>query len=114
MNRSKMGKAAREKGKRRERWLVKELKELGIEAWRTGQYRAKIGESPDVTTNGRLSFEVKDRKSLSVFPAVEKMLAEADQFDIPIFLWYNPKYRRAVAVVDWADMKRLLDETNHT
>ncbi|MHA1952161.1 MAG: hypothetical protein ACW987_20145 [Candidatus Thorarchaeota archaeon] len=105
-----MGKAAREKGKRRERWLVKELKKIGIEAWRTGQYRAKIGESPDVTTNGRLSFEVKDRKSLSVFPAMEKMLVEADQFDIPVMVWYNPRYHRTVAVVDWDDMKRLLSD----
>ena len=111
MDRSKMGKAARDKGKRRERWLVKQLANIGIPAFRTGQYKAKRGMSADVECEKHgFSFEVKDRKSLSVFPAVEKMLNESDPFDISILTWYNPKYRRMVAIVDWLDMVRLLED----
>lgn len=111
MDRSKMGKAARDKGKRRERWLVKQLADVGIEAYRTGQYKAKRGVSPDVACDGeRYTFEVKDRKSLSIFPMVKQMLDESEPFDIPIAVWYNPNYREAVAVLDWYDFKRLLGD----
>ena len=110
MDRSKMGKAARDKGKYRERWLVKQLAHVNIEAWRTGQYRAKKGDSPDVDTETRFKFDAKDRKAMSVFPAMEKFLGECDQFDIPIIVWYNPKYKRTVAIVDWRDMQGLLGE----
>lgn len=108
-----MGKAEREKGKRRERWLVKELKGIGLDAVRSGQYAARPGISSDVyCTDSRFTFESKDRKALGVFPAVDKMLSEADPFDWPILVWYNPKYRRAVAVVAWGDMKRIIEECN--
>lgn len=110
MNRSKMGKANRNKGKYRERWLVKQLKSIGMVAWRTGQFRAKKGDSPDVDTESRFKFDAKDRKSMSVFPAMEKFLGECDQFDIPIIVWYNPRYKRTVAIVDWLDFKRLLGD----
>ncbi len=103
-----MGKAEREKGKRRERWLVKELAKVDIDAYRVGQYRAKRGDADVECNSHTFAFEVKDRRRLSVFPTMQQHSEEVGAVDIPVVVWYNPIHRKAVAILNWDEFAEML------
>lgn len=60
MDKAKIGKASREKGKRGEREVAKIFRDVGyVEARRTSQYCGRTGDASDVTGVPGLHLEVK-------------------------------------------------------
>lgn len=80
-----MGKTSREKGKRGERELAKELKSvLGIDA-RRGQQHSGSPDSPDVITSlPGVHFECKRVEQLRLYPSLEQASSDSGDDQIPI------------------------------
>lgn len=77
-----MGKASREKGKRGEREFAKFLREHGVEARRGVQFQGGP-DSPDVTSDDGIHWEVKRTEALSVYKAMQQAISEAPEEKIP-------------------------------
>lgn len=79
-----MGKTSREKGKRGERELAKELQKLGIDARRGMQFSGSP-DSPDVVTSIKgIHIECKRVEKLQLYPSLAQAASDAGDDKIPI------------------------------
>lgn len=79
MDRAKLGKYAKEKGKRGEREVANILKDYGFKARRTAQYCGKTGDASDVVGIDGFHVEVKYVEKLNIWQAVKQAERDADQ-----------------------------------
>jgi len=95
------GKKSKEKGKRGERELAKELSELlGVDA-RRGQQFAGSPESPDVVGIPGIHVECKRTEKFSLYDSLEQAIDDAGD-DIPVVM--HRRNRK-----DWVIVARLDD-----
>lgn len=78
-----MGKMQREKGKRGERELAKELRELGFNECKRGQQFSGI-EGEDVVGIEGVHIECKRTETLRLYEALDQAIRDADGKKIPI------------------------------
>lgn len=90
MDKAKIGKASREKGKRGEREVAKIFREAGYpEARRTSQYCGKTGDASDVTGVPGLHLEVKFVEKEAVrswYGQAVRDAEAADRGDVPVVI----------------------------
>lgn len=88
MDKTKIGKASREKGKRGEREVAKTFQDAGYaEARRTSQYCGRTGDASDVTGVPGIHLEIKyvEREQVrSWYGQAVRDAAAADKGDIPV------------------------------
>ena len=78
MDRAKLGKYSKEKGKRGEREVAKILRSYGFDARRTAQYCGKTGDASDVVGIDGFHIEVKFVEKLNIWNAVKQAERDAD------------------------------------
>ena len=78
MDRAKLGKYSKEKGKRGEREVANILKSYGFNARRTAQYCGKTGDASDVVGIDGFHVEVKFVEKLNVWNAMKQAERDAD------------------------------------
>lgn len=90
MDKAKIGKTSREKGKRGEREVAKIFREAGYpEARRTSQYCGKTGDASDVTGVPGLHLEVKFVEKEAVrswYGQAVRDAEAADKGDVPVVI----------------------------
>ena len=90
MDKAKIGKASREKGKRGEREVAKIFREAGYpESRRTSQYCGRTGDASDVTGVSGLHLEVKFVEKEAVrswYGQAVRDAEAADRGDVPVVI----------------------------
>ena len=79
MDRAKLGKYAKEKGKRGEREVANILKEHGFKARRTAQYCGNTGDASDVIGIDGWHLEVKFVEKLAIMQAMKQAERDAEK-----------------------------------
>ena len=107
-----MGKLSRDKGKRGERELAKELRRIfNIEARRGRQYKG-TPDSPDVVTSiDELHFECKRVERLQLYPSLEQAASDSgDSLPILAHRKNGKKWIVALYLDDVPELCRILNE----
>lgn len=101
-SRSKIGKAAREKGKRGEREVAGLLRKLGYDSRRGVQYSGSP-DSPDVVGLDDIHLEVKRVESFRLYPSLEQSIGDAgaEEFPVVVHRKNNEQWVVVQPLEDW-------------
>ena len=101
LDKSKLGRKSRNKGKAGEREVAKILRDHGFPGERTAQCRGKDGGEPDVIGMAGIHLEVKRTEALSLYTAMEQAIRDRQGGDIPVVVHRrNGKRWLAVMLLD--------------
>ena len=74
---------SKQKGKRGELMLVKELNSYGFNTRRTNQYCGNTGEASDLVGLPKIHIEAKNTERLNIYDAVDQAKRDAREGEIP-------------------------------
>lgn len=115
-----MGKMSRDKGKRYERELASDLRDLGFhDAHRTAQYMGKTGDAGDVEGVPGIHIEAKHQEQLRIYDWMAQSVRDTEangQGDLPTVMFRKNDCETLVCMrlADWAELVKawMQDEGN--
>lgn len=108
-DRSEIGKRSREKGKRGERMLAKELRKCGYDSRRGVQYNGSDG-SADVTGLPGIHIECKFVENLNIKDAMRQSIDNAKEGEMPVVIHKKSRHPWEVTI-RLSDMAKMIGGT---